>query len=251
METPRNLYTTNLNIRGETMNNTKREERKINQIQENIIRRILMVPQSTPIEALYMETGLLDITTIITKNRFNMEKRLHKHPENITTKIMETNTTGGWKETTTRMREQINETLQNTKNEYINPQKLKRYFRHNIEKTSEGKTKIQFLRENTNWKAGERPKYMKELKRMEASTIFKARTRMLDVKNNFRGKYKDTKCRKCTETIESQEHVLETCTGIHDDDTTKINTNDIFDSNPTNLKTTAKQLTKILEKLKN
>ena len=37
---------------GETMNNTKREERKINQIQENIIRRILMVPQSTPIEAL-------------------------------------------------------------------------------------------------------------------------------------------------------------------------------------------------------
>ena len=70
--------------------------------------------------------------------------------------VMETNTTGGWKETTTRMREQINETLQNTKNEYINPQKLKRYFRHNIEKTSEGKTKIQFLRENTNWKAGER-----------------------------------------------------------------------------------------------
>ena len=43
-----------------------------------------MVPQSTPIEALCMETGLLDITTIITKkNRFNMEKRLHKQPENI------------------------------------------------------------------------------------------------------------------------------------------------------------------------
>ena len=68
-----------------------------------------------------------------------MEKRLHKHPENITTKIMETNTTGGWKETTTRMREQINETLQNTKNEYINPQKLKRYFRHNIEKNKRRK----------------------------------------------------------------------------------------------------------------
>ena len=164
---------------------------------------------------------------------------------------METNMTGGWKETTTRMREHINETLHNTKNEYINPQQLKRYFRHNIQKTSGGKTKIQFLRENTNWKTGERPKYMKELKRMEASTIFKARTRMLDVKNNFRGKYKDTKCRKCTETVESQEHVLKTCTGIHDDDTTKIMINDIFDSNPTNLKTTAKQLTKILEKLNN
>ena len=225
------------------MNTRKKEERKINQIQWNIIRRILMVPQSTPIEALYMETGLLDITTIIKKNTDSTwQKRLHKHPENITTKIMETNTTGGWKETTTRMREQINEALLNTKDEYINPQQLKRYFRYNIEKTSGGKTKIQFLRENTNWKAGERPKYMKELKRMEASTIFKARTRMVDLKN------------KCTETIESQEHVLETCTGIHDDDTTKIyiyTVNYIFDSNPTNLKTTAKQLTKILEKLKN
>ena len=68
-----------------------------------------------------------------------MEKRLHKHPENITTKIMETNTTGGWKETTTRMREHINETLHNTKNEYINPQQLNRYFRHNIQKNKRRK----------------------------------------------------------------------------------------------------------------
>ena len=65
-----------------------------------------MVPQSTPIEALFMETGLFDITTIIKqKNRFKMEKKLRKkNPENITTKIIETNTTGGWKETTTRMK---------------------------------------------------------------------------------------------------------------------------------------------------
>ena len=42
------------------MNTTKKEERKINQIQDNIIRRILMIPQSTYIEALCMETGLLD-----------------------------------------------------------------------------------------------------------------------------------------------------------------------------------------------
>ena len=57
------------------MNTTKKEERKINQIQENIIRRILMVPQSTPTEALYMETGLLDITTIITKNQIQHGKK--------------------------------------------------------------------------------------------------------------------------------------------------------------------------------
>ena len=130
------------------MNTTKEEERKINQIQENIIRRILMV--NTYRSTLHGDRAARHNYHHY-KNRFNMDKRLHKHPENITTKIMATNTTGGWKETTTRMREQINETLQNTKNEYINPQQLKRYFRHNIEKISGGKTKIQFLRENTNW----------------------------------------------------------------------------------------------------
>ena len=34
-----------------------------------------MVPQSTPIEALYMETGLLDITTIITKKPIQHGKK--------------------------------------------------------------------------------------------------------------------------------------------------------------------------------
>ena len=43
-----------------------------------------MVPQSTPTESLYIETGLLDITTI--------ENKLHKHPEKLTSKIMELNT---------------------------------------------------------------------------------------------------------------------------------------------------------------
>ena len=67
---------------GETWEMTKQEEKRINQIQENIIRRILMVPQSTPTESLYIETGLLDITTIVTKNRLNMEKNYTNTPRN-------------------------------------------------------------------------------------------------------------------------------------------------------------------------
>ena len=59
---------------------------------------------------------------------------------------------------------------------------------------------------------------------------------MLDVKKNFKGKYKDTKCRKCPENIETQEHVLETCPGIHNDPSTKITTNDIFENDTKKLK---------------
>ena len=55
-------------------------------------------------------------------------------------------------------------------------------------------------------------------------------------KKNFKGKYKDTKCRKCPENIETQEHVLETCPGIHNDPSTKITTNDIFENDTKKLK---------------
>ena len=84
---------------------------------------------------------------------------------------------------------------------------------------------------------------MKELTRQEASIISKARTRMLDVKNNFRGKYKDTK------NIETQEHVIETCPGIHTDPSTKITTNEIFENYTKKLKTTSTKITNILKEI--
>ena len=142
---------------------TKQEEKRINQIQENIIRRILMVPQSTPTESLYIETGLLDITTIVTKNRLNMEKKLHKHPEKLTSKIMELNTTNGWKDTTNKIKENIKRNTQEINTGEINSSQLNNFFKKKIENTCEGKTKTQYLLKNTKWKAGERPKYMKEL----------------------------------------------------------------------------------------
>ena len=73
---------------GESWNINKKEQKSLNRIQENIIRRILMVPQSTPTDTLYIETGLLDISTITTKNRLNMEKRIQKTPERLVAKIM-------------------------------------------------------------------------------------------------------------------------------------------------------------------
>ena len=57
-------------------------------------------------------------------------------------------------------------------------------------------------------KIGNRPLYMEKLNRYQVSTIFKAITRMLDIKHNFRGKYSDNICRGCGTTEETQEHVL-------------------------------------------
>ena len=114
---------------GETWEMTKQEKKRINQIQENIIRRILMLPQSTPTESLYIETGLLDITTIVTKNRLNMEKKLHKHPEKLTRKIMELNTKNGWKDATNKIKENIKITTQETNTGEINSSQIKNFFK--------------------------------------------------------------------------------------------------------------------------
>ena len=54
----------------------KTENENINRIMDNILKRILMVPQSTPREALYIETGLLDPEAIRLKNRVLMEHRM-------------------------------------------------------------------------------------------------------------------------------------------------------------------------------
>ena len=52
---------------GEAWEIKKQDYKKINSMFENIIRRILKVPQGTPREALYLETGLLSPEIVIKK----------------------------------------------------------------------------------------------------------------------------------------------------------------------------------------
>ena len=98
---------------------------------------------------------------------------------------------------------------------------------------------------------------MDKLYRNETSTIFRARTRMLDIKNNFKGKYinhkcnncKDNekcfncqeklKCRACNQVTETQEHVLNECETLHPGPGTKVSTEDIFKEDPKTLRTIA------------
>ena len=231
---------------GETWKLNKKEKKTLNQIQENIIRRILMVPQSTPIGPLYMESGLLDITTITTKNRLNMEKRLLKKPNSMTTIVMNDDIVGSWKNTTNNIINRDTEDAQT-----ITTNDITKRFQETLIKQAEGKRKTQYLLENTEWQAGKRKAFMNKLLRTEASTIFKARTRMLDAKMNFKNKYQNLKCRMCEEPNETQEHILESCPGLHTTNTTKVTKQDIFDENPNTLKLTAEKITKTMKRLGN
>ena len=48
-----------------------------------------MIPEATPREALYIETGLLDIETIIDLKRMNMMARLNREKSEMMTTILE------------------------------------------------------------------------------------------------------------------------------------------------------------------
>ena len=233
----------------ETWNLNKKEEKDLDRIQENIIKRVLMTPTSTPAEALYIESGLLDISTIIKKNRINMEKRLQKKPAYLTTKIMNTEVKGGWKEKTKRIKTEINQITNQNPTADINKETILNYFSHKITNQASEKSKVQHILNNKTWKPGKRPNYMNKLTRNEVSTIFKARTRMLDIKNNFRNKYRTLKCRKCEEETETQEHIMNECTGIHKDNTTKVKTEDLFNDDLINIKNQAAKIQEIMKKL--
>ena len=72
---------------------------------------------------------------------------------------------------------------------------------------------------------------------------------MLDVKNNFRGKHNDNICRGCGTTEETQEHVMSECTGIHNNQESKVQIQEIFDENTEQLKGKAEKIDYIMTRL--
>ena len=72
---------------------------------------------------------------------------------------------------------------------------------------------------------------------------------MLDVKNNFRGKYRDIKCRGCGLEDETQAHVLSQCPVLTDNGRTKVEMADYFCEDTERLKETSAKIVAIMEKV--
>ncbi len=76
---------------GEVWDLNKGKAKELNGILDKILKRILKVPPGTPSEALYIETGLLDPTTIIKRNRINMETRIKRTGNKQLKEVVENN----------------------------------------------------------------------------------------------------------------------------------------------------------------
>ena len=217
----------------ETWEPQKGEMKKLNQILDKIIKRILMTPEATPREALYIETGLLDIETIIDIKRLNMMGRLNREKSQLMTEVL-ANPQCSWMKTTREVMEKYK--LQ----EYeLNGSKgqskiaidtgVHIQFREKMTKAKEERSKLKFYLDGKKEWIPEKPAgYMLALTRKQASTIFKARTRMLKVKGNYKNGFKDLKCRACKNAQETQMHVIYECEKIHPEGTTSLTPNEIM-----------------------
>ena len=241
---------------GETRNQTIKENKEINGILDNIIKRILMVPRTTPREVLYIETGLMDVEHLCIRNRINMEKRLNMNQDSITYKVKENGAREGWKTKTNDIMQKIGITPRDMegskeRTKQIVNSKDKQKFDENIEISGRDKSKVRYLLDGKQdeWKPGKPAQYITNMTRYQASIIFKAKTRMLDVKNNFRNKNHDNICRACSTQIETQDHVLNECTAIHRDGTLKVTREDLNSDNMETLHQVCKKIEAIMTRL--
>ena len=134
-------------------------------------------------------------------------------------------------------------------------QKMNSMFKNKIDGEGQDKSKVKHLfegiREWTPPPPQVRQPYMDQLTRTQLSHIFKARTRMLDIKNNFRGKYENLTCRACKNAPETQQHILEEYPNIHINDEYIVKKDDVFSTEKTELQKTAKKIKLIMQTLYN
>ena len=237
----------------ETWSPNKQEQKKLNQTLDKIIRRILMTPESTPREALYIETGLLDVETIAESKRMNMKARLNRNRSEMMDKVLQ-NKDSQWEKENAITMEKYGITQEDLigskfKTKSVIRRKIHQGFKKKMTETSQGKTKIGYFREaKSEWSPGTRAKYMNELTRKQASLIFKTRTRMMKIRANYKNGHKDQTCRACKKEPETQDHALEKCPELHRDDETKVPKSELFTENTDTLRKAADKIEKIIGK---
>ena len=175
--------------------------------------------------------------------------RLNDNPSELMEKIKSDSFINWWTKTESLMEEFSldKEELFRVKNKKkIIKDKVMHAFRLKLLHEYGIKSKVTYLVSNTTSSIDKMNLYLKKCTRVEASCIFKARSRMLDFKANFKGKYTDQSCRLCKNTVESHDHILFECPSNN----FSIKKEDLFDDrNLHKIKKVAWEIKKLVNKL--
>ena len=203
----------------ETWTPTQKELNQIQKIRDNTLKRILRTPITTPSEILTAETGIWDIETLMWKKQITYyHKIISITDKNSTLYKCATDPKNPWNK-------QIHQTLSTLKTTdeqllAMSPYQLKRQITDRLRdhqmgkiyKAAENKSKVRdYICNKTRKSVAKKPCYMDTMNRTSCSNIFKTRSRMLNIKGNYKNKHPDLKCRWCKQKPETQTHILKEC----------------------------------------
>jgi len=212
----------------EAWSNLQKEEKTLEDIQYKCLRRLFKVPDSTPKPALIAEMQVLYIEQEVDKRKLLYLYKLLQWPSHRLARATLEQQQEYYKYNNTTWASEIN-----TKLEYYNlgtyediVNLTKHQWKYKVKQATQNKSKMKWTEEAT--KLSKLKQFCQnisnitehnvlfKLNHQDANTIFKARTRMLPLKNNFKGNYntQSMQCPRCNteNTVDNEKHLLEECT---------------------------------------
>ena len=206
-------------------NLTSKELELLETVDLALIRQLLKAPKGTPKEVLYLELGIIPFRDIIIGRRLNfLYSILNENPHSLIYKFFEVQ----WKYRTRRdwvtlvqkdleyleLQDLSLETIKNMKKPQFRSLvklKIEEKTLEKLEKIKQTHSKVKILEHNELRMQKYLQPNSEKIRKEEAQLIFKLRSRMTNVKTNFRGKFDNLDCRSCEIEDETQKHILE-CT---------------------------------------
>lgn len=200
---------------------TKKEISELESVDEILLRKIFSAHSKTPRETLYLESGNIPIRFILMSRRLNfLHYILNEEEDSLLRRFFEAQISnpvkGDWVVTVKKDLEDLG--INQTFLEFARMSKThaKKMIREKVEIAafnylSELKSTHSKAR-NLQYSRLRLQSYLKsdpsDLSIQEKQFAFAARTRMLDVRGNFKIGQVDAKCRRCLNSEETQEHLL-------------------------------------------
>ena len=205
-------------------NLTKSELELIETVDTMLLRKLFNTPKTTPKEILFLELGINPLREIIRQRRLNFLKYiLDQRADSIMFKVFEKQceirTKKDWVTTILNDLEELNMKVNFVDIQEMSKEKWKSIVKQNIKEHTfrklmerkENHSKIKDLV----YSKFEMQDYLKPgsqiITRKEIEFIFKLRSKMVNIKANYKGSQKTITCSSCNNGEETQEHIYNFC----------------------------------------
>ena len=203
-------------------NITTAEMKLLETVDVNLLRKILKAPKSTPTEMLYLELGCIPYADLIQKRRLMfLHYIMNQDPKSMIYHFFEVQrknpTSKDWVSTVKKDIEELQldfefEDLKSIKKKDFKNILTKKIETNALEKL-EQKKKLHSKVNHIQHGVLKMQTYLKptrtNISKEERQNIFKLRSRVTEVKMNYKRKYEDLTCTACKVKEETQEHILE------------------------------------------